>query len=672
MSNYIGINHKVMTDTKSQYETLPLLKSAVQSSIKRQYMVKHEDKISNPMSTQSRTHYVVSPKRSFEAASGYLGKRIAVLNFANNHSVGGAPFSSGAQEESLCRCSTLYPCLQAMWEPFYVRHQNLYNKGIINHVGNDDLIYTPDVVVFKTDERTDPIYPMMMPEEKWFKVDIITCAAPELWHGNKMPDNYDKIIESRIRKILDVAEKEHVEVLILGAWGCGAFKNPPKTIAQTFHNLLAEYSFETVEFALASDGDSVFHKVFETELDRVVPTPAASSTDARQLLEQADNSVKGTIISLLRATGRENIESMIDWMEKNSFFEAAASKNMHNAFKGGLAKHSLDVYYEAMALNKSKGLPQSSVTLCALLHDVCKADQFYVDASGSPQCNEYKKRKGHGLRSVFIVTQTGKLPLNYDEAMAIWWHMGEYEESFKHHPGKYDEYFEKSKKIDLCNLIRLADWTAADKANPKAAPVVEPRHLRNSMAYKRDLKVEVSYNPRNGHWYLDTHNPPMEHYPTRYGSVDSSSLTRRMMATEYCVISTGICHNIHFLKDDMNRIGIFTLVETLFDLGSLYRTDRKGFGYKSAILYLDTCTSTNLGGHQYLVTEDMSGMWSLLRIYSPERRLGQDYYEAITRDKIAKGFKSEKDVLDYFKNMKNGQDLTDTNRFERLDSEGPY
>ena len=497
MPNYNGINYEVMTDTIKQYETLPQLRSAVQSSIKRQYMVKHEDKVSHPQSGRSSTHYIVSPKRSLEAASSYPGKKVAVLSFANNHDVGGDPFIYGAQEESICRCSTLYPCLQAMWDEFYNRHRELYKKKKIDHVGNDDLIYTPDVVVFKSDERTKMRRPQMLPENKWFNVDIITSAAPELRAG-PMPGNYEQVISSRIRRILDVAANEHVEVLILGLWGCGAFRNPADIVARTFHDLLTNYDFETVEFALASEGDSVFHKVFAAELDSVVPTPA-------------DDSVKGTIISLLRATGRENIESMIDWMEKNSFFEAAASKNMHNAFKGGLAKHSLDVYNEAMALNKSKGLPPSSVTLCALLHDVCKADQYYVDASGKPQCNEYKKKKGHGLRSVFIVTQAGKLPLNYDEAMAIWWHMGEYEESLKLHPQKYDEYYEKSKKIDLCKLIRQADWTAADKANPKTGPEVESKHL----------KFEVSYNPRNGHRYLDTRSSPMEKYPTRSGYVDS-------------------------------------------------------------------------------------------------------------------------------------------------------
>jgi len=69
------------------------------------------------------------------------------------------------------------------------------------------------------------------------------------------PSNYDAIITSRVKKILDVAAKEKAEVLILGTWGCGAFKNDPKVVSRAFHSLLKNYNFEVVEFALASRGD---------------------------------------------------------------------------------------------------------------------------------------------------------------------------------------------------------------------------------------------------------------------------------------------------------------------------------------------------------------------------------------------------------------------------------
>ena len=254
-SDYRKINYEVMTDTKKKYESVDELREAVRYSLQHQYMVAEEENIDQPKAENCNTEFVCSGKRSFEAAKGYPGKKVAVLNFANNHSVGGAPFSAGAQEESLCRCSTLYPCLEAMRVPFYVKHQELFMAKKIGHMGNDDLIYTPDVVVFKTDERTDPVYPKTMKRDEWYKVDVITCAAPEMMSMRGKPDNYEEVITRRVKKILDVAAKEKVEVLILGAWGCGAFKNDSAIVSKAFHTLLMNYNFEVVEFAIATNDD---------------------------------------------------------------------------------------------------------------------------------------------------------------------------------------------------------------------------------------------------------------------------------------------------------------------------------------------------------------------------------------------------------------------------------
>jgi uncharacterized protein (TIGR02452 family) len=270
MNNYRRINYEVMLDTKHQYETVPELVNAVEKSKASQYMVAQEDIVDVAPVEKSNTKYVVSGKRSFEAAKGYNGKKVAVLNFANNHSIGGSPFFAGAQEESLCRCSTLLPCLQAMEEAFYNRHIRLYMERKLDYMGNDDIIYTPDVIVFKTDERTDPIWPKMMPKDEWYNVDVITCAAPELWRGNPIPSDYEAQIARRIKRILDVAAKAEVEVLILGKWGCGAFKNPVDVVARAFKTLLKNYNFETVEFALATNhitSDDAFAQQFGCDND---------------------------------------------------------------------------------------------------------------------------------------------------------------------------------------------------------------------------------------------------------------------------------------------------------------------------------------------------------------------------------------------------------------------
>lgn len=87
--------------------------------------------------------------------------------------------------------------------------------------------------------------------EEWFAVNVITSAAPHLSYGESVDeDRLFRILTSRIEKILQVAKKEAAEVLILGAFGCGAFRNPPRLVATAFKKLLAKYHFETVEFAV--------------------------------------------------------------------------------------------------------------------------------------------------------------------------------------------------------------------------------------------------------------------------------------------------------------------------------------------------------------------------------------------------------------------------------------
>ncbi len=244
---YREINFRVMTDTAEQCETQPALASAIRNSIEKQYVVKEGANIEIPDRPAMETKIILSGKRTFQAASGYQGKKVAVLNFANNHDIGGAPFSAGAQEESLCRCSTLYPCLQACYETFYKPHIEAFRKKSMTAMGNDDLIYTPDILVFKSDESE----PKMLPPEEWYHVNVITSAAPECFAYTTLPSNYKNIIRSRLKQVLDVSAAEGNEVLILGAWGCGAFRNPAYTVAMTFLELLQHYHcFETIEFAI--------------------------------------------------------------------------------------------------------------------------------------------------------------------------------------------------------------------------------------------------------------------------------------------------------------------------------------------------------------------------------------------------------------------------------------
>ena len=255
------INEAVMNNTIELCEKLNVLKAAISNSIEKEYIVYQEDKIKlDSLAANNNMKIFVSKERTFEAAEKYKNKKVCWLDFANNHNVGGAPWRAGAQEESMCRVSTLYPCINAKKQEFYEKHRREYENRIIDDMGSDDLIYVPDVVVFKTDTN----FPELKDENNWFKTDVIVSAAPQLDRDFDAKE-YRRIMEPRIKKVLDVAAKENVEVLILGAFGCGAFRNPPEIVANIFNSLIRNYNFEIVEFAVYCRDDTKNFDVFWKE-----------------------------------------------------------------------------------------------------------------------------------------------------------------------------------------------------------------------------------------------------------------------------------------------------------------------------------------------------------------------------------------------------------------------
>lgn len=192
----------------------------------------------------------VEATTTFEAAKKNinLGK-VVVLNFANPHYPGGGVQNGAmAQEECLCRSSNLYLCIsnQNVFDDYY-----LYNRNIGNKFFSDRLIYTKDVTVFKDDSTV----PKMMSEDEWFNVDVITCAAPYI--ANRRYTNkaaLKQLFKGRIKNIFESAIDNDVDVIILGAFGCGAFKNPPELVAKAFHEVIDEndYSkyFKKIVFAI--------------------------------------------------------------------------------------------------------------------------------------------------------------------------------------------------------------------------------------------------------------------------------------------------------------------------------------------------------------------------------------------------------------------------------------
>lgn len=282
-------NVLIFQDTEQLVNNHTGLSDAVKYSVANQRLILEQDEVFKTEENeipaferyQEKAKVIVSKKKTYEAASAYKGQKVCVHNFASATTPGGGVGKgSSAQEECLCRCSTLYFCLNTplMWDGFYTPHRNSENP-----IHNDDCIYTPDVVVMKTDTA----FPELMQEKDWYKVNVVTCAAPNLrsmpsnemnmGDGNKKVNISEKELlalhENRVSRILDIAAAGENEVVILGAFGCGAFENNPEVVAMAAKNVVKKYlhSFKTIEFAIyCSPSDEQNFTIFNRVLNNIL------------------------------------------------------------------------------------------------------------------------------------------------------------------------------------------------------------------------------------------------------------------------------------------------------------------------------------------------------------------------------------------------------------------
>jgi uncharacterized protein (TIGR02452 family) len=193
------------------------------------------------------------------AAARRLGGEgdVAALVFASARNPGGG-FLTGAkaQEEGVARASALYACLRTA-EPFYTHH-----RGDPDLRYSDRVIYSPRVPVFRDDSGALLDRPYL--------VTFLTAAAPNLGAIlRNQPDraaSVPEVLARRAGRVLAVAAAHGHRTLVLGAWGCGVFRNDPATVAAAFAGALAEVPyFDQVVFAVPGEGQptwSAFASVF--------------------------------------------------------------------------------------------------------------------------------------------------------------------------------------------------------------------------------------------------------------------------------------------------------------------------------------------------------------------------------------------------------------------------
>ena len=190
---------------------------------------------------------------------------LCVLNMASAKNPGGGVYGgAGAQEEYLFRCSDYYRFLFQYADPasfdcekvYGIPHNPRHSYPLKRHFGG---VYSHGVTIFRDTEANG--YALL--ETPW-KVNFVAVAANNIrryMNGRTtIPDKFIPSTLSLIRTILRIAYNNGQRRLVLGAFGCGAFANPPGHMAQLFKQVFEEPEFQglfrEIHFAIIEDHNS--------------------------------------------------------------------------------------------------------------------------------------------------------------------------------------------------------------------------------------------------------------------------------------------------------------------------------------------------------------------------------------------------------------------------------
>ncbi|MBP1308811.1 uncharacterized protein (TIGR02452 family) [Paenibacillus sp. 1182] len=220
-----------------------LLNNAIQNSVL--YRPDDESKIEFDISMREafspkyNTTIEVTDETSLEAMKrlsqeGY--GQVACLNFASAITPGGGfKRGSSAQEESIARSSGLFSCISQMQEMYD------HNRQLHSGFYSDYMIFSPDIPIVKDDEGALWDEPYLI---SFITAPAVNAAVikDKAWNERHMILDVMKL---RIEKILSIAILHQQEVLVLGAFGCGVFKNEPSDVANLFKKVLDETRFRS-------------------------------------------------------------------------------------------------------------------------------------------------------------------------------------------------------------------------------------------------------------------------------------------------------------------------------------------------------------------------------------------------------------------------------------------
>jgi hypothetical protein len=196
-------------------------------------------------------------------------EEVCILNMANAYRQGGGWLEgTTAQEETICYRTSLIPTLKILYYPIPdvhpmpgITNENLQKQAEFassneesNHVG---VIFSPRVAITRSGAPYWEPYAWdgKNPEGIFepMTISVVSAAAVDLRptsnDGHRNWDEYPvpelrEVMRDKIRLILRVTVRRRMRRLVLGAFGCGVFRNPPREVATLFAEVFAEDEFQ--------------------------------------------------------------------------------------------------------------------------------------------------------------------------------------------------------------------------------------------------------------------------------------------------------------------------------------------------------------------------------------------------------------------------------------------
>lgn len=187
-----------------------------------------------------------------------MGYNPAILNMASRQIPGGGvAYGMGAQEETIFRRSNLFHSLYR-FVPYAEDYGVQKAKEQYPMYKDFGGIYSPNITIFREEEANG--YRLMDNPRQVAFISVAAMNRPKLTKDMMIDESLIEGVKNKMRTILRIGLQHGHDSLVLGALGCGAYRNPPKHIAKLFHEVLAEQEFENkyryIVFAVLEDHNS--------------------------------------------------------------------------------------------------------------------------------------------------------------------------------------------------------------------------------------------------------------------------------------------------------------------------------------------------------------------------------------------------------------------------------